>query len=319
MPALHKILEEIRTTPPQPDASSFDIVRRKYLSQLSEYTGRNVIAYYSGWTEIPDNLKSVHPSAMAINDWDKHAFMATIEGLDRSRGLDLILHTPGGDIAATESLVDYLHKMFGHDIRAVVPQIAMSAGTMIACACREIIMGKHSNLGPIDPQINGVAAQAVLDEFEEAVAQGKRDPASIPFWQMIIGKYHPTFLGECRRAIHWSRSIVARWLREGMFQGDPDAAKKARRVIRALGDHSKTKTHFRHISMDALPRDMRVFPLERDPRLQDLVLSVHHAFLLSCAENNLLKIVENQNGVRKACAVTPQMPPSLTSAQHSRP
>ena len=48
--------------------------------------------------------------------------MLTINKLDRTKGLDLILHTPGGDIAATESLVDYLYSMYGKDIRVIVPQ-----------------------------------------------------------------------------------------------------------------------------------------------------------------------------------------------------
>ncbi|MHB1126932.1 MAG: hypothetical protein ACYC2T_08230 [Bacillota bacterium] len=52
--------------------------------------------------------------------------------MDRSKGLDLILHTPGGEIAATESLVDYLRSMFGSDIRAIVPQIAMSCGLWVS-------------------------------------------------------------------------------------------------------------------------------------------------------------------------------------------
>jgi len=73
--------------------------------------------------------------------------MLAINKLDRSKGLDLILHTPGGDIAATESLVDYLYSMFDKDIRVIVPQISMSDGTMIALASKEIVMGKHSNLG----------------------------------------------------------------------------------------------------------------------------------------------------------------------------
>ena len=37
--------------------------------------------------------------------------------------------------------------------------MAMSGGTMIACSCKEILMGKHSSLGPVDPQIMGIAAQ----------------------------------------------------------------------------------------------------------------------------------------------------------------
>jgi ClpP class serine protease len=76
-----------------------------------------------------------------VNDKDKNAFMVNIHKLDRSKGLDLILHTPGGDLAATESIVDYLHSMFGLNIRAIIPQISMSAGTLIALSCKEIVMG----------------------------------------------------------------------------------------------------------------------------------------------------------------------------------
>src|SRR5690349_23814561 len=54
------------------------------------------------------------------------------------------------------------------DVRAFVPQIAMSAGTMIACSCKEIFMGKHSNLGPVDPQINGLHAYAVVEQLERS-------------------------------------------------------------------------------------------------------------------------------------------------------
>ena len=64
--------------------------------------------------------------------------MTVIHELDRSLGLDLLLDTPGGETAATESLVDYLRSMFGSNMRAIVPQLAMSGGTMIACACNEI-------------------------------------------------------------------------------------------------------------------------------------------------------------------------------------
>lgn len=77
--------------------------------------------------------------------------MSVIHGMDRTLGLDLILHTPGGDTAATESLVDYLRGMFGPDIRAVVPQIALSGGTMMACAAKEILMGSTRVSAPSTP------------------------------------------------------------------------------------------------------------------------------------------------------------------------
>ena len=101
---------------------AIDIIRRKYLKQLYEYTNRNVIAYYSGFLSKPGILQS------DINDEDKNGFMMAVHKLDRNRGLDLILHTPGGSIAATESVVDYLHKMFGGNIRAIVPQLRCQPG-----------------------------------------------------------------------------------------------------------------------------------------------------------------------------------------------
>ena len=93
------------------------------------------------------------PVDFSINSNDKIGFMTAIKGMDKSKGLDLFLHTPGGSIAATESLVKYLKSIFQNNIRAIVPQIAMSAGTMISLACKEILLGKHSCLGPIDPQV----------------------------------------------------------------------------------------------------------------------------------------------------------------------
>ena len=115
--------------------SVYDQVRRKYLAKLHQTTGRNVIAYYSSWLQKPELLRQ-GMLGFEVNDGDKNAFMATIHQLDRTKGLDLFLHTPGGDVAAAESLVDYLRSMFDTDIRAIVPQIAMSAGTMIAWACK---------------------------------------------------------------------------------------------------------------------------------------------------------------------------------------
>ena len=152
------ILRELGDTP-----SQTDIVRRKYLKALSNYTGRNTIAYYSAFL-----TRSV--AGTDINDSDMTGFMNALKGMDCSKGLDLILHTPGGSPAAAEAIVSYLRSKFHNDIRVIVPQISMSAGTMIACAAKVIIMGKQSSLGPIDPQFNGIPAYNIKAEFEEAKA-----------------------------------------------------------------------------------------------------------------------------------------------------
>src|SRR5690554_5497904 len=153
MPNWKEVLDELKENATN---NPLDTIRRKYLKKVHELTGRNVIAYYSGWLQKADTAD------VAINDKDKNAFMVNINNMERSLGLDLILHTPGGDIAATESIVSYLRSMFGNNIRAIVPQISMSAGTMIAMSCKSIMMGKQSSLGPIDPQMGGVPCQAVI-------------------------------------------------------------------------------------------------------------------------------------------------------------
>ncbi len=289
MPTWNRVLEEIKGTRID---SPIDVVRRRYLSKLHRHTKRNVIAYYSGWLGEP--FRNSH----LINDEDKNGFMAVIHGLDRERGLDLILHTPGGDTAATESIVHYLHQMFGTNIRALVPQIAMSGGTMIACACQEIVMGKHSNLGPIDPQLKGIAAREVIAEFKRACEEVKKDPSRALIWNNIIGKYHPTFLLLCEKAVEWCESTAREWLEKGMLSGDPDAKEKAQSIVKGLSDTTNTLNHARHLHYDELKAlGLKIVRLEDDPVLQDLLLTVHHAYMHTFSMAAPTKIIENHKGV----------------------
>jgi len=292
MPNWKEILDEVASRD-----SSHDQVRRKYLKQLSELTKRNVIVYYSGWLQKPELAASGY-AGFELNDSDKNGFMACCHGLDREDGLDLVLHTPGGGIAPTESLVDYLRGMFGNNIRAIVPQLAMSAGTMIALACREVVMGKHSSLGPIDPQMMGLPAHGVIEEFQRAAHEIAADQSTIPLWQPIIAKYNPTLVGECQKAINWSENMVRKWLETGMFADDDDRADKAERIIKDLGDHSLTLSHDRHISLDSADQmGLKVAALEDDDDLQDAVLSVHHSCVQTLTATPATKIIENQLAV----------------------
>jgi ATP-dependent protease ClpP protease subunit len=272
--------------------STFDVIRRKYLRQLAELTKRNVIVYYSGWLQKP-GLRGTE-----VNDADKNGFMTVIHDLDTSKGLDLLLHTPGGDTAATESIVHYLRSIFGVNMRAIVPQIAMSGGTLIACASCEVIMGKQSSLGPIDPQFGSIAAHGVIEEFKRACREIRADASKIPVWQPILAKYTPTLLGECEKAVKWSNEMAREWLLSGMFRGQRGAAAKVRGVVRELSDHAITKSHARHLSLDRCKQiGLRVTALEDSPELQDAVLSVHHACVHTLGATAAFKIIENHLGV----------------------
>lgn len=301
MPAYKDIVQELNSLQQTNPNNSIDVLLNKYIVQLHKITQRNVIAYYSGWLHAPNVL------AAQVNDDDKNGFMAMVHQMNRKLGLDLVLHSPGGDIAATESIVDYLRQIFGTNIRAIVPQSAMSAAAMICCSSKEILMGRHSNIGPIDPQFGGLPAHGVIEEFKTALKQIKKDPALIPLWQSIIGKYHPTFLGECEHALKWSKEIVREWLKTGMFLGETGATKRAREITKKLSDHKTTRTHARHISREECKKmGLKILEIESDQILQDAILSLHHSFMVGFSANPTnVKILLNQNGniyVRRAIA-----------------
>jgi hypothetical protein len=291
LPNWNEVLKQIQSESSKASIA-LDTVRRSYLAKLFEKTGRNVIAYYSGFLSKPGIL------LLDINDEDMNGFMMAVNKLDRTKGLDLILHTPGGSIASTESIVRYLHLMFDKNLRVVVPQVAMSAGTMIACSAREIVLGKQSSLGPIDPQLRGIPAQGVINEFKRALEEYKADHDSLVIWQSILQQYRPTFLGQCKQAIDWTNTFVADQLRSVMFEGDPEADTKANRIVQMLSDADEHKAHERHIpAAKCIEMGLRVRMLEDDNELQDLVLTVHHCYMHAIMNTAAFKIIENQNGI----------------------
>ena len=298
MPIWSEILAELARTQEQGRPPDFDGVRRKYLAELHRHSQRNVILYASGWLQKED----VPPAAVSINDEDMQAFMEVSHGLE-GNGLDLILHSPGGSPEAAEAIVSYLRSRFSH-IRVIVPQLAMSAATMIACAADEIVLGKHSFLGPTDPQIllptslgmRAVPAQAILDQFDRAQRECA-DPAKLSAWLPMLSQYGPDLLVQCESALDMSRDLVRTWLETYMFQGVEDRSEKAEEISAWLAGHDNFKSHSRHIPRTEVEdRNLAVSRLEDDQRLQDLALSVFHATTHTFSSTSAVKIVENHTG-----------------------
>jgi ClpP class serine protease len=284
----------------------FDLVRRKYLSALAKHTGRNVILYATKWTQ-----GGVEPDAISITIEDVQGFMEVVHGLSGEK-LDLILHLPGGSPEATEALVTYLRSKFS-DIRVLIPHAAMSAACMLACAADRIVMGKHSFIGPIDPQFimatemgrASVPAYAILEQFKQA--QGEcSDPKLLPSWLPMLRQYGPALIVQCRLAIELSESLVSDWLARYMFAKDPDPKAKAEKVGARLTDHPSLKSHGRFISREqARTYGLVVEDLEADQALQDALLSVFHATTHTLAATPAVKIIENHQG--KAFVKSQQM------------
>jgi hypothetical protein len=141
-------------------------------------------------------------------------------------------------------------------------------------------------------------AHGVIEEFRTAGKEIAADSAKIPLWQPIAANYSLTLIGECQKAIQWSEETANTWLVSGMFEGDPAAKAKASKIVLELGDHALTRSHSRHISMDkAKETGLKIVELEQDPRLQDAVLSLHHACIQTLAGTAAIKIIENHKGV----------------------
>ena len=75
--------------------------------------------------------------------------------------IDLILHTPGGLVLATEQIARALIR-HPSKVTVFIPHYAMSGGTMLALAADEIIMDANAVLGPVDPQLGNLPAASIL-------------------------------------------------------------------------------------------------------------------------------------------------------------
>jgi hypothetical protein len=265
-------------------ALSLADIRVKYLANLHKCTKRNIIVYYSGW------LKESRRPNLEINDSDMTGFMQCLKGVNCEIGLDLVLHTPGGDPTAAEGIVNYLHAKFGRDVRVIVPQMAMSAGTMLACSARSILMGKQSCLGPIDPQYGGVPAYNIKTEYEDAKSNLDANPNAKTYWELQLSRYPRAFYYTVCDSIQLSENPAGEWLTKYMFGelSRTEAVGKAKKILAMLNNNNKS--HLRHFGTEKCKQlGFVVEELEKDNELQDAVQSVHQdglrvLFILSRSE-----------------------------------
>ncbi len=289
MPTWGEVLAELHFSQTPQGGTDFDSVRRKYLSQLRALTNRDTIIYYTDW------LTSNDPQVM-ISLEDIQAFMEVCKDLPGPE-LDLIIHTPGGSPEACASVVNYLRQKYDH-IRVFVPIAAMSAGTMLSLACDEIVMGKHSQLGPIDPQMftgqRYAPSRAIIDQFDRAKAEIAADPAALQAWFPILQQYGVSLLEECEAAERLGKRLVTEWLRDSMFSGLGDAADaKAEEVAAFFADFPSHQSHSLGITRQKVEElGLKVTRLEDDQMLQDAVLTVHHASMHTLG-GPAVKLVEN--------------------------
>lgn len=103
---------------------------------------------------------------MRYIDNDSEEVLRAIQLTDDEVPLDIVLHTPGGLVLAATQIARAIQGHRGK-VTVFVPHYAMSGGTLIALAADEIVMCRHSVLGPIDPQLGGMPAASIVKVAEE--------------------------------------------------------------------------------------------------------------------------------------------------------
>lgn len=106
------------------------------------------------------------PLSRFINIEDSEQILRAIRLTPPTVPIDLILHTPGGLVLATEQIARALLR-HPAKVTVFIPHYAMSGGTMLAMAADEIVMDENAVLGPVDPQLGNVAAASILRVLEE--------------------------------------------------------------------------------------------------------------------------------------------------------
>jgi ClpP class serine protease len=106
------------------------------------------------------------PIARYIDIQDSEQVLRAIKLTDENVPIDLILHTPGGLVLASEQIANAL-KRHNAPVTVFVPHYAMSGGTLVALAANEIVMDDNAVLGPVDPQVGQYPAVSILSVLSQ--------------------------------------------------------------------------------------------------------------------------------------------------------
>lgn len=275
----------------------------KSLQAVSSHYDAPVIVYASAFLQKPGNNPDI-----SIRSEDINGFMNALIGMPADKGLVLILHTPGGDINAVESIVEYLHSKF-QPINVIVPFLAMSGGSMISLASDTIVLGKQSQLGPVDPQIlfnnQYHSARALQEGLQQAKKEITDDIKSAHFWAHILQQTTLSLILETEKSLAYSKGLVTKWLAKRMLK---DIKCKEERIqkakdIAAFFNAEKTSTHGQiHVHGQRVGGDklkelgLNVEFLEDKQKLQDDVLTAYHIMTLFFEHGNAIKFIGNDSG-----------------------
>jgi hypothetical protein len=301
-----------------PAAGNFEALtteRKHQLARISELRGgRDVLVFAADLNKDNAGVSIGYVDILPISDQ-----LASLQG----KSLDLILETPGGSGEVAEDIVRILRAKY-EDIAVIVPGWAKSAGTIMAMAADEILMGTTSALGPIDAQLfwqgKRFSADALLEGLEkikqEVHDSGVLNKAYIPILQGIS----PGELQSAQNALDFAKELVTNWLTLYKFRkwethssnGQPvteeEKKTRANQIATELCNHREWLTHGRSIKLADLQRmRLSVTDYDQQPDLADAIKR-YYALLQMTFAGNMYKLYETPTSQIYKFAV-PAIPP----------
>ena len=234
------------------EISNAPIIHQRLIKKLEERFNTNLICYTALFGH-PAGAITYQDSELIEN------ILRSIELKDKNDNLDLLLHTPGGSPEAAADIIRVC-RSYSKRFRVIVPNAAMSAGTLIAMGSDEIVMSDTSNLGPIDPQMIFVQskdvvimrpAKSFIDAYFDLINNARaliasKQPAT-PFLH-LLDRQDPSWIIECVRARNATVNLAKEQLKANMLK-DKSEEEIAEAVNKFLEVGDKN-THGRSISPD---------------------------------------------------------------------
>ncbi len=230
------------------EMSNASFVHFRKIKDYQNLTKRKLVVY---------NALFAHPAGIIMNE-DAELIENVLRSCDTTvfGGLDLMIHSPGGMPDAAGDLIRVCRTYFT-SFRVVVPNMAMSAATVLAMGSDEILMSETSKLGPIDPQMifqtkDGAfmrAAKSFIDAFSSLVKEAN---ALAGAGQPIAGHLHlltkqdPSWIIECIRARNATTALARRVLKSGMLKAKSEQEVEA--VVASFLARGDSESHGSRIS-----------------------------------------------------------------------
>jgi hypothetical protein len=193
-----------------------------------------------------------------------------------------------------------------------LPANAYSAATLMAFAGDEIVMTSVATLGPVDPQIAGIPARAILRAFERIEKRlAEEGPRALTAYLPLLSKYDLHILEMCRSAEELSLELTRKWLASYMFRCDATDT-RLDTVSEFFASYDLHKSHGRGISREtARGLGLAVRNIEEFDDLPALFRSLYNQYELWFEQTPGYKCYENAHGIswgRNAQQITVQLP-----------